>query len=58
MPLSIHLIMATDVKKNNNILKLDVYDSNVSGYRKSSLASKLAYQSMIMQRIALLTCHK
>lgn len=55
---SIHLIMTTDVKKNDTIFKLNIDNSYIPRDRESSLTGKLASQRMVEQRSAQLTRYK
>ena len=57
-PLPVDLIVGTNVKKNDRILKFYIDNSYVSCDRERPFASKFAGQGMIIQRITKLSRHE
>ena len=49
--LSINLIVTSNIKENYNTIEFNIYNSYISGNRKSSLSRQLTMQSMIVKKV-------
>ncbi len=54
----VHLVMRTDVEKDDHIFELYIDDSYIPCHRESTLASKFTCKRMIIERIAKFSGHE